>query len=230
MKLIKGSAIVLITIIGYSAFGQMATIRGAGNSVVMKSSYATIDGSPFLYEEYKTGTITDVDGHKEPAVLLKYDMFEDKVIVFKDNQHLVLNAGVYPEFSMSFYDEQNNTVEHQFVHASKLSNPGAKGYYEVLYDGQYKLLTKHEVTFMNKVVSDYGTTSELRRFVAEDMLILMSPDQRMTPIKGGKSAYYDAFIGNSEKVKKIAKKNDLNVKKTEDFIMLIQILEREEIF
>ncbi len=217
-------------IIMFNSFGQMATLKGAGNSVIMKNTYTEIDGSPYLYDDYKTGTVVDIDGHQESSLLLKYDMYGDKVIVFKDNQHLVLNAGVYPEFTFSFYGDDNETVVQRFVHANKLSNPGAEGYYELLYDGEYKLLKKHEAAFLNKVVSEYGTTSEIKRFVAEDRLLLLSPDARMTDLRGGKSAIYDAFIGYSDKVKNIAKKNNLNVKRTEDLIRLIEIMEREGMF
>lgn len=229
----KKSSIVLTIAFTLSAIlvnAQMATLKGAGNSVVMRNTYTEIDGSPYLYEEYKTGTVVDIDGNQESSLLLKYNMYEDKVIVFKDNQHLVLNEGIYPEFTFSFYSEENENVVQRFIHAGKLSNPGAKGYYEVLYDGEYKLLRKYDVAFLNKVVSEYGTTSEIKRFVTEDKVFLLSPDARMTELRGGKSGIYDAFIGYSGKVKKIAKKNDLNVKRTEDLISLIEILEREGMF
>jgi hypothetical protein len=230
MKLLRTLSVTILLFSSVLSFAQLQTLQGAGNSVVMKNNYATIEGSPYLYKDYRPGTVTNVDGQKIEAILLKYDAYGDKIVVFKDNSHLELNAGVYPKFTISFFDDENGNVQKEFLHSSLLGIPGLKGYYEILYDGEYKVLRKYGVEFINKVVSDYGTTAEVKRFDTTEMLILISPNNRVQEVKGGKGSIYELFSENEDRVKNFAKKNDLNVKESQDLIMLIEILEREGVF
>jgi hypothetical protein len=192
----------------------------------MKNKYTEIEGSPFLYDDWKTGTITDVDGKKYNAALLKYDTYMDDLFIFRDGSALVLQSETYPEFTMNFFDEDGITqLNRKFKHASQLNLNGGKGYYEVFYDGEYKLLQKVESEYIQKVVSDYGTSKEIKKFNTFERLILAEPDGTMHEVKGSKKKIFEVFGSEKKKAESIAKQNKYNVKDEYELAMLLQRME-----
>ena len=205
---------------------QIANLRGVQNTPLMEKKYSTVEGSPYLYQDWKTGTVTDSYGKKVDAALLKYDSYQDNIHIFKDGSTLLLSASDYPEFSLNFFEEgTTNKIDRYFKHNSILGLNGGEGYYEVLYEGQYKLLRKYRTDYINNVVSDYGTNKEVERFLTSDNLILVDPQGTMQEVKGGKGAIYDLFGSQSETVETIAKKARYNVKDEYDLILVLEKLD-----
>ncbi|MCA6077903.1 hypothetical protein [Fulvivirga sedimenti] len=192
----------------------------------MEKKYQTTEGTPYLYKDWKTGTITDIDGKKIDAALLKYDSYQDQLQIFKDGTTLILDAKLYPEFTLNFYEEGSTTqINRRFKTATSLELLGGKGFYEVFYEGKHKLVRKYKTDFIKDLVSDYGTNKEVEKFVTTDMFILVTPDGRMAEVKGGKNSVFELLGDKQDEAKAIAKKARYNIKNEYDFALLLEKLD-----
>ncbi len=221
-----------VLIVGLMAFmacevsAQIITLRGAANAVVMEKKYTEIDGSPYLYPDWKMVTLTDVDGQRMDDMLLRYDSYEDQLNVLKNGTAMLLNGEIYPEFVMNFVDEDNIQVSRHFKHNSLLGLNGGKGYYEVLYEGEYSLYRKIHTNFINNVVSQYGTTEEIKRFETKDYLVLVTDDKEIREVSGSKKKIYELFGEDQKKIESLAKEMDYNVKDPLELALLLAIHEK----
>ncbi len=221
-----------ILIVGLMVFmacevsAQIITLRGAANAVVMEKKYTEIDGSPYLYPDWKIGTLTDVDGQRMEEMLLRYDSYEDQLNVLKNGTPMLLNGEIYPEFVMNFVDEENTQVSRHFKHNSLLGLNGGKGYYEVLYEGEYSLYRKIHTNFINNVVSQYGTNEEIKRFETKDYLVLVTDDKEIREVSGSKKKIYELFGDDQKKIESLAKELDYNVKDPVELALLLAIHEK----
>lgn len=208
-----------------NANAQVSNLTGTSNSVVMEQKYKTTEGSPYLYNDWKPGTVTDIDGKKIDAALLKYDSYQDKISIFKDGTQIILNEYMYPDFTLTFYDDKDK-ITRRFTHSKALGVPGLKGYYEVIHNGEYKLIRKIKTSYIKDVVSDYGTNRDVEKFITNDRVILVDPEGVVNEVKGSKNAVY-ASLGDAEiKAREIAKRKKLNIKKEDDFSEILTELEQ----
>ncbi len=232
MSLMLKKGLLLTTLIllaASSGFTQIQTLKGTANSVIMEQKYQTTEGSPYLYKDWKTGTITDIDGKKYDAALVKYDSYQDQLQIFKDGSTMILDPKLYPVFTMNFYDDGTEQINRLFKHSSSLNINGGSGFYEVLYEGKHMLIRKYRTDFIKNVVSDYGTNKEIEKFISSESLILVLPDGNMTEAKGSKNAIFESLGEYEMPARSIAKKARYNVKNEYDFVLLLEKLDEEEV-
>lgn len=120
---------------------------GANQLYTFQPRQKDIEGSPFLVDGYSMGNLVTVDTFNVVNIQLKYNVHEDCVEITKKKQRTNLFAHKIKKFD--FYDvveARQRTFMNGFN--NYLDNYSPLSYYEVLYDGDVKLLVKHDKPVM----------------------------------------------------------------------------------
>lgn len=131
------------------AYPQLGTVRGIG--------IVDIEGSPYFYSGWASGSVTDKDGKIYEGKGIRYNTYKDVIEVNQNGIVLELSNSVYVKFELLFVGNDSSAVAHKFF-SSGFSIPefSEKEYFEVLFDGDYKFLKKTKTEFLRDVVSPYG--------------------------------------------------------------------------
>lgn len=214
----------LILSLGVSA--QIANIPGAGNEVIRTKKYSDVEGSPYLYNDWKAGTITDKDGKIYSNVLLKYDAYKDVLEINQDGSILQLNTQQYPIFSLSFADGSNNKViKHLFVAGiDQVQGYSPKVYFEILSNAKLRVVKKYDIKFIDEVVSSYGTASAKKRFQRNEKYFVIA-DGVATEFKLNNKSFLTACGKKRSELEKIVEERKIKIKNEADLEMLLQFYE-----
>lgn len=131
------------------AYPQPGTVRGIG--------IVDIEGSPYFYSGWASGSVTDKEGKIYEGNGVRYNTWKDVIEVNRKGKVLILDNSVFVKFELLLVEGDSSTVTHKFF-SSGFSIPkySDKDYFEVLFDGEYKFLKKVKTEFLRDVVSPYG--------------------------------------------------------------------------
>ncbi|HRJ29979.1 MAG TPA: hypothetical protein PLV21_18170 [Cyclobacteriaceae bacterium] len=218
--------IQLFLIFAFSVKGQISNIPGAGNEVIRIKKYADIEGSPYLYNDWKAGTITDNTGKVYSNVLLKYDAYKDVLEINQDGSILQLNTKQYPNFSISFADGSTNKVIKHFFKSgvSQITDYPPTIYFEVLNDGPITVLKKYDIKFIEEVVNSYGTAAATKRFQRGEKYFVVIEDKAVE-FKLNNKSFLSACGERMTDIDKIINQRKIKLKNEADLIALLQFYE-----
>ncbi len=220
MKLLFISGFLLLTFVEVS--GQIGI---PFQNAVWRGSTATVEGSPFLEDNWKIGTVTDAENDKEYRVFLKYDTQIDRILVSSYGRASVLNDERYPRFTMGFLDDAMTRTDREFVNASRLEYPELEGYYEVLHDGDFRLLRKVRTDYIPNTIPEYGTHRKVQLYLTREDNFLITPEGKLYEVPGKEKNIFPLFQQNEEYARTLANQNGLDVKNTNELVKLLALLE-----
>lgn len=203
--------LLLFWLVSTYSYGQIGNALGSANEVLREKKYEEIDGSPYLYNSWLTGSLIDKEGKVLPDLLMKYDSYKEKLEVNQNGQVLEITTTVYQAFIINEIDNLSNAVnQHKFLieHAFPgLKNPS---FLELLVDGRYQLLKKHTTHFLQENVTSYGSTVVVKRFQLKNSYYIRDPN-RVVEVKLSKGSILENFPDQSAylKANKIKKEVDL---------------------
>jgi len=167
--------LILSGIITLEAKAQLSNIPTLSNEVLREKKYTDIEGSAYLYNDWKPGTIVDQSGKSYNNVQIKYDAHKDVIELNQDGKVMILNKSIYKKFILEFVEQgSNNVIKHEF--SSEFGEPSGdkvNQYYEVLAEGNISLIKKYDIKFINEVVNNYGTAAEIKRFQRKEIFYLV---------------------------------------------------------
>ena len=114
-----------------------------GRLYTFKPKVKEVEGSPYLVEAAQTGKLIANDSVIVSNVIFRYNLHEDCVVLSKDGEETNLYSHKIRGFS---FKEMETGKERVFVNGFKnyQDNYSPLSYFEVLYDGETKLLVKHD--------------------------------------------------------------------------------------
>ena len=203
-------------------FAQISNVPGLNNEVIRVRKYIDIDGSPYLYTDWKAGTITDSSEKLYNNELVKYDAYKDVVEVNKEGETMILNKTMYPKFSLAFADPSSNRIiRHNFRSGfEKVENYSRENYFEVLSEKKVVLLKKYQVKFIEEVVNSSGTAAQTKRFQKSEKFFLVK-DQISSEVKLNIKSVI-SILGDDVRFKDYVIKERVKVKNEKDLIMLVE--------
>jgi hypothetical protein len=212
-----------------SAFSSMAQIGVPFQNAVWRSSPESVEGSPFLEENWRMGTIMDSKNQQEYQLFLKYDTHIDRIVISAYGRPAVLSDERYPIFTIASSDNTTSSGVRKFVNASLLNHPQLEGYYEILYEGRYRMLQKIYTDYMPNTLPAYGTNKKVILYLTRESSFLLSPTGHLFQIPGRENQIFRLFEEDESKARSIAERNSLDVEVNGDLITLLSLLENAAI-
>lgn len=164
-----------------------------------------IIGSPYLYEEFRVGSIHLKDDSVFSNILLRYDIYKDIIEflnrrdTFRVNQPLMIDKIVINNrtFIGTVYKKSENVVDF--------------GYFEILVDGKMKLLKKYKAEVdVDIYMSNYmgGGGSKKKRFITKEYYYIKK-DKKTAELIDSRYDLYQLFPEKKQELRKHIKENKL---------------------
>jgi hypothetical protein len=218
--------IVFGLILGISVKAQFLTAAGAGNNVLRETQYVGVDGSPYLFNEWKNGAILERTGQLSENMMIRYDSYRDEVQFLKDGRTLVVEPAIASGFSFLILNEETKRIENiLFRNGFTVDGYTKLNYFRVVYDGKVKFLKKIKTGYIDETVNNFGTNEQVKKFVTTEEEFLLKADGSAVKIGKGRKDLLTHFGDSSGQMKTFIKENKLNLKSESD---LIRVLEKFE--
>ncbi|MGO4876524.1 hypothetical protein ACEN2P_07970 [Pedobacter psychrotolerans] len=217
MKLIYKSAIILyLLILTSDVYSQeFFRLKESMGMPLRSRVYNDIKGTPYFVDNWSKGIIKQANGQIFNDIELKYDQLEDEVI-YKDINGKELGFAVpVIEFRIdySFNGLKKSSLFRNGFEPFKGSTE--KSYYEILYDGTFKLAKKNvkHIEQYREYNSAVTTKSIIERikyyYFAKNTLVEFKRDNK---------SIQQAFGEKAPLILAYIKENDLDLKKDVDLI------------
>ncbi|MCF0056712.1 hypothetical protein [Dyadobacter sp. CY356] len=167
----------------------------------LKEVQYTSDNSPYLTQEWYRGLVRDKSGKPYDGVLLNYNMAKDEIVYKNDSSAYVLGPEIM-EFNIP-----TGTALYTF----KRGFPGAAGltdksFYQVLYDGNTKLLKHFKKSGSN---------------AAEESLYILKGD-KLNPIQlKDRNSFLKVLSDEKNKMQYVIKEENLDFDGADDVAKLL---------
>lgn len=182
-----------------------------------------VGGSPFMTEDYQTGSVQVADDKIVTNVPVKFNIFSNAVMVQKDGQDMRLES-----FQVVSYDITGNdgAIKHIMFKQGypEIDNHTDKSVYQVLSMGS----NVHLVKFLSQKVEDAATLGDYsrREIVTTQQLYIYTPGGEIKRIKASKQSVVDALPALSAKIEEVVTANKLNLKSESDIAELVEALNK----
>lgn len=199
---------------------QISNLNDISGTVLKQQNYFEVNGSPYFYEKWVKGSVTFTNGKIVKDIALKYDQVKDELLfVGKDNQEYYFNDPV-KEFTL-IGEKNNRPVVFLFRNGfSAVKNLNVKSYYEVITDGELKLMKKNIKTLSE--TKEYNSATTIKSINENFNYYLAKPNLIFQLKKDDMSVLAKALDEQkSSLILEYAKKNKLSPKKEEDLIKVM---------
>jgi len=205
-----------------SLTAQIANLTNASNIPFRKKKYSSIKGSPYLFDDYKSGKFWDISGTIYEDYYIKYNLYEDVIEVVEDQKVLALLKAVYPSFAIEYIDESTKTrqllhFENEFI----IDGYRKFDYFQILYSGKTRLLKRRKANLITNENS-YGESTTSRQFVKSEELLLIHGDGKSVRFNRKARDIISALSNHKIDIKEFIKTNKISLKKDSDIIKVIQ--------
>lgn len=179
-------------------------------------SLKDIQGSPYLDDQFVKGTVITTNGDKYVDIPMRYDQYQDELEVEKDGKSLVFNPKEI--LKRAEFGGRTFTCAKYYANANKVK----EAYFEILADGNVRLLSHHTIKFFEKEKEKPYVDPKPARFdwPLEDFYIQVgaSPAQHIS----NKKSLLGAFPKHQKEVAAYYKSQKLSAKNKEDLVKLVQ--------
>lgn len=214
--------IVFLLVLNTHTFCQIANMGGVAGSPLKETKYVDVQGSPYLYDDWKNGAILDKSGNLSENIMIRYDGYRDEVQFVKDGKNLVVEPAVAKEFYFVLLNEASGNVARElFRNGYDIVGYNKNNYFNVKYDGTSKFLRKIKIAYMEEVVSNYGTNEQVKRFDRKEIDYVVINGVSLELSKSRKEVM-DYFHQHKASMQSFIKQNKLKLKDDNDLIKILK--------
>ena len=175
-------------------------------------------GDAYLYPDWAIGHVLQEDEKYFNDMLLKYDIYNDRII-FKS----------HGDIPMAF---KYAVKEFQIIHKNSINEPMAlfkngfpeigkynsKSYYQILTEGKTTLVKKPYKSIVESL--PYGESEKKKTFVANEIYFLHHQG-KMIKLKKSKKSLIDILSDKKAELIAFMKDKNLNMKSEEDYVSVV---------
>ena len=213
--------LVLFTILGCSinSRAQGLFVKKADGTLMVESKYAEVEGSPYWNDLFAEGeTKYKQNGKWHQYRKARYDTFKDE---FEYEQPSVLKLLRFDASHITEFKLNGSVFRCNFPSIGEWNN---LHFYQVLYDGNVKLLKK----IYTKIITptDFGSVTKPSKFVREEKLYIIK-NEKIHHIKRKKSAVLEILSDKESIIKEFVKSNRLDYSNESDLIKIFELYDQE---
>ena len=218
----KQIIIVALFCYGFSVHAQVMTGAGAGNKVLRATQYTSVDGSPYLFDDWKSGSIRDKSGKLSENLMVRYDCYRDEVQFLKEERNLVVEPALTSEFYVFVLDNDTKKVDKLiFRNGFTIDGCTPLNYLQVLYDGKVQFLKRLKVDYLEETVNNFGTNEIVKKFVRTEAEYLILNGSAIKISKGRKDIL-SHFEDIAKQVNTYIKENKFSLKSDSDLARILR--------
>jgi hypothetical protein len=181
-------------------------------------------GSPLLNPDWGSGIVSYRDGRMFKDVELQYNLMTNE-LYFKKAEEVFLFTDTVSFFQVTYAVKDNVKTEKfqaGYPAVDKLDNGQ---FYQVLSEGPKVHFLLHK--YVKRIESyHYSEGKKINYFTYEDYYIYDAAEKIMKKVKKSEEAILEALPAYSELIKSTVKSKKLKLKNTEDFIQLVELLNK----
>lgn len=184
--------------------------------------YRGITGSPFLSNQWNTGTITLNNGKIFTNVPLKIDLYSQEVLAKRPaGDSIIIQANAIQQVQLT---EANTGKKYTFKKISFIrnENPGVKDTYaDIIYEGKYSFIAERKKKLIKaNYKGAYSTGQPYDEFVDETTYYIQKPDKSLEKVKLNRKAIADVFSSHQDKLKSFIASENIDFKNEQDVMKL----------
>ena len=231
---------ISLFIISYtSSFAQLGNSTSGSTSVtdVIDPSYQNtglryaerfkeVEGSPYLFDTWKSGELVTSVGKKVEGLTLKFDAYSNILVLQKEEEEVALMDGAISEFSL-FDLEGKQMLFRKFP----LGKMGKQVFAQILFYGKLILVKHHKVSRVRKEnnsggYGDAGNMKETEHFSHTNVYYIKQKESdTFEPFKPNRKAMLKMLPDHQDEITSYMKKEKLKLKDDDEIIQLLQYYE-----
>lgn len=184
----------------------------------------------FLQKEWENGTIILKDGDVFENMRMRYMAFGDELVAYNNNTRslFVVDKNTVGGFIFYSPSEIANLAGQEFVNLDSLNPPPFKSYFQKLYWGRGKLLCFYQIE-INKVSPYTGADGKMydAEYRLRNLYYILTENNDFFKIQLKNRSLYTLFPENKRAIKKLFRKNRINISNENSAIQAVKLLDAE---
>jgi len=173
-------------------------------------------GSPYLFEDFKEGVITLVDGKNTANLQLNFNIHENRVEFSDAGGIIAVDNEMVERFV--FDNAANKMVFSKGFDSRRLNN---SDFVQILVDGPVKVLKKYEVSFQENIAS-YGTATQKDEYISNQRYYIHEDGETKRIRSLSERQVLKTLNGHQDELKSYINENNLNIENTEHLTRVIR--------
>ncbi|MEM6525781.1 MAG: hypothetical protein AAF693_18425 [Bacteroidota bacterium] len=203
--------LILVTLFSIKTIAQ-GTVQDVGSGrVLRKQSYTNIVGSPYLYEDWKDGSVTTTDNKKMDGVKLKYDKYKDELVIVKKSVATVISKEQILMFEI--YDLDPESLKERTI---TFTREYGDGYLMIICEGNMTVLKKYSTRLIEIKSNGYGEAGIQKQFSDNEKYYIIKNDKDREIFKPNKKRLLGYTSDRVDEMKKFMKDNSIDAKSDQD--------------
>lgn len=182
----------------------------------------------FLQKDWVDGSITLEDNDVFNGLKLRYNAFEDKLVVYNSN---LRNLFVADKEKVKSFTVNTPGANQKFVKFFYDGYPKGDRYFEVLYSGGLDFLAFREIVEekTSPFVDKFGIMKDTR-FQDKSTYFMYSSETGFEKIRLRRRSVLNYFPENKREIRRLLRRNKVNVFDEKGMIRAIQLLDQNSYF
>lgn len=182
----------------------------------------------FLQNDWTDGSITLEDDDVYDSLKVRYNAFEDKLVVYNDN---LRNLFAVDKEKVKSFTVETPAGNQNFVKYYYDGFPKGDRYFEVLYSGSRDFLTFREIVEEKSMpyVDKFGIMKDTR-FTNKSTYYIFSRETGFQKIRLRRRSVLNIFPENKREIRRLLRRNKVNVFEEKGMIRAIELLDENGYF
>ena len=183
---------------------------GLNTELLYSKRYADFEGSPFVFDDWKTAVIQSQTGNTFEPVLLKIDAYSDELLMKKEKEEVLVNKSAVASVTI-MEDERPVHVFKQLP----VGNMGKHELVEILFEGNHAVYKQYDVvmTRIENNAGGYGGggSSAERKKLTMNEIYYLKRGEEFVQFKPNKKGILGVLSDKEGDVASFIKKNKVKV-------------------
>lgn len=224
--MIRFGLILFLIAFSLPAFAQIVNLPDNSGAPIREQKYQNVEGSPYLFEAWINGDLQLADGSVRKNIPIKYNTYQQQVEVVSDGQTIAVYPSSLKEFTINSLDENGNKVSYKFRNGFKVPPYKKDDFFQVLYDGEMKLLGRVKTQLVEPITSSsYGATNKASTFESGKEYFVLKKNGEAEKIRLRKKDIRNLFPEKKDLIKKIIREEDIDLDTEEGVTILFSNLD-----
>jgi len=196
----------------HDLYGQIKLVNPGGETSAL---YGDVEGSPYLSNEFKNGTVYTTTKQKFVNIPLRFNIYNDN-FEFKTSDDQIMEMAT-PETVEKV--EYNNCY---MVYIAYKGEKEGNGFFKILEEGNATLYAHHEIAFKDSPRQEAFTLPEPPKFINKQNSHYIRFGTEKAIKIGKKNELIQLFPDHQSQVSAFIKKNKIKTNKPEQLKKLVQ--------
>lgn len=201
---------------------QILNVPGAGNEILREKGYQEIQGSPYLFEDWKSGSITSNIGTVYTGLKIKYDAYKDVVEILQNGAIMEINPKLYNDFRIQEEGHKEYFFKNDFKPMERFNQ---QSYFEVLFQGKIYVLRKIKVDYISENVTNFGSSNEIKKFIKNESYFFVQESGGGIEFKLNKKSVMNLFPDKNEEIEGYIAREKIKCKTIEEIVRIASFYE-----